>query len=102
MNMKKERINKMSKICAVFTFLILVASIIFQVSITNKYAIKGSEMVELSGREASLKREISILQLQASELGSMSKIESQAQNLGFVEYDKTIAVIASSQFTAAR
>jgi len=59
-------------------------------------------MVELQNKQAALQTEISLLRLQASELGSMGVVETQAQELGFIEYDKPIAVITTSQFTAAR
>ena len=102
MTKRTQKLNRISKTCALLTFLILVASIIFQVSITNKFAVKGSEMVSLKNQKSSLEKEVSLLQLRASELGSMSKIENEARQLGFVEYNQSVSVITTQQFAAAR
>lgn len=92
--------NKFTSFCAKGSFVMLVGSLALQVAVTNKYAVKGSEMVSLMDQEQQLQKEISLLRLEVSEVSSMAYIETRAAELGFTEYNSQVAAIGSPQFAA--
>ena len=102
MKLPKIKIEKESicSFCAKGSFLMLVGSLALQVSVTNKYAVKGPEMVALIKQEQVLQKEVSLIKLEVSEVSSMAYIEARAAELGFDEYDLPVAAITPSQFAA--
>ncbi len=103
LKLPKIKTNKASllKLSTKLTFFLLVLSLTSQVVITNKYAVKGSEMAALLDRQETLEREVSSLKLEISRISSLASIEEQAYALGFLEYNQPMAVISSAQFAAA-
>jgi hypothetical protein len=107
--MKKIRLPKIKlnkhKVCkttAAVSFLCLAASVFLQVAISNKFAVKGSEFLALKDQKESLEKENSLLKLKISEASSLAVVEDNAEELGFVEYNKSVGVIAPPQFASAR
>jgi hypothetical protein len=104
--MKLPKINvKKENICSFaskLSFVLFVVSILTQVFITNKYAVKGSEMVFLQEQKDSIEAHISSLELEASQLASLSLLESRADELGFIKYDAPLTVISSAKLAAVR
>lgn len=107
--MKKIKLPKIkltnrqfSKVALIMSFIAFIGSLTMQVVLTNKYAIKGSEMTDLISRREDLETELSLLKIRISEVSSMKEVEKKAKELGFVEYTESIAVIDSSQFAAIR
>ena len=92
--------DKIASVGAKGSFCLLLISLTLQVAITNKYAIKGGEMVSLQGEQFSLEKDVSLLRLSISEVSSLALIEERAEKFGFVEYNEPMAVISSSQFAA--
>ncbi len=95
----KQQACKAAMVCSFMAFL---GSLTTQVILTNKYAVKGSEMSQLISRREELETDLSLLKIRISEVSSMKKVEERAHSLGFVEYSQSIAVIDSSQFAAIR
>jgi len=98
---KLPNINKLSKNIFVFATFFLILSISLQVFISNKYAVKGSEMVELTARKKSLEREVSKLNMYLSCISSMFYVETRARELGFVQFDGKVNTIDSVPVAAA-
>lgn len=96
----KLRLPKIKTLTRV-SFFLLCVSLTAQIVITNKYAVKGGEMAALLTQQENLEEEISELKLQISKASSLAYIATQAQEMGFQEYNQSMAVISSSQFAAA-
>ena len=99
---KQNKKTKTSKIILRSSIALLFVSIIAQIVITNNSVVKGGEFNELKERKQALNEEISDLELEISNVSSLSALEAKAKKLGFVEYTQPIAVIEPSQFAAAR
>lgn len=103
--MTKRKQTKQPKIVnTIFkiSIVVLFASVITQIVVTNSCVVKGSEFAQLKERKQALNEEVSDLELEISNVSSLSALETEAKKLGFVEYTKPIAVIEPSQFAAAR
>jgi len=98
-NNSKESVCKS---CFCLSVVLFVLSLVVQIAVTNKYSIKGGEMMDLEYQKESLSREISALKLEVSEVASLSNVEAHALSLGFSEYSSRIVVVGSSQFAAIR
>ena len=70
-------------------------SIGMRMYLTNKFAIKGKELEELSSNKAILEKEIAKLSFEISSISSISYVETEARNKGFTDYKQQIAVISS-------
>lgn len=81
------------KVVCVICFFALLVSIGTQVYFSNKFAVKGHEMNQLSASKDKLEQEISKLELQVSALSSLSEIESKATKMGFVKMDKELGFV---------
>ena len=105
-NISKEAVCKTSCYLALVLF---IASLVMQIFVTNKYSIKGAEMVSLKNQESLIAEEISTLKVSIAELSSLTNVENNAIALGFSEYmlpiasiNSSIASITNSQFVAVR
>lgn len=94
--------DNVCKVCLYLSLLMFITSLLLQITITNKYSIKGGEMVELEAQKSELTRELSALRLEISETSSMSNIESKAAVLGLSEYTAPIIALGTPQFAAAQ
>jgi len=102
--MDKTKLSK-NKICGIFAktgFVCFAVSLILQVIITNKYAIKGNEMNRLKETKHELERQISLVTLEIVDSSSLASVEVKAKELGFVEHTVPIEIVGSSQFAAIR
>ncbi len=68
-------------------------SLFSQMYLTNKLAIRSSELSELSSRKEQLEKEIAALNYENSLVSSLSYIESKALSDGFVEQIDSVLVI---------
>jgi hypothetical protein len=94
--------DNVCKVCLYLSLALFITSLMLQITITNKYSIKGGEMVELEAKKETLNRDLSALRLEISETSSMSSIEIQATRLGFSEYTSPIVALGTPQFAAAQ
>lgn len=76
------------------TIILFTLSIGMRIYLTNRLAIKGKELEELSYSKERLKKEISKLSYEISSSSSISYIETEARKEGFIDYKQQIAVIA--------
>lgn len=95
--MKKQNFTKT---CLKISFLTLVVSLSLQVAITNRFAIKGEEMLALEDTKVTLEKEISVLRLEIAEISSFNSIENKALALGFEAYNDNIKTIEPASFAA--
>ncbi len=68
--------------------------------LTNKLAIKGKELEQLSLNKELLEKEISKISFEISSTSSISYIETEAREKGFVDYKQQIAVISPAPVAA--
>lgn len=99
---KQTKQPKIYNVILKVSILVLFVSITTQIVVTNNCVVKGSEFNKLKERKQALNEEISDLELEISNVSSLSALETKARKLGFVEYTQPIAVIEPSQFAAAR
>lgn len=76
-------------------------SIIGQIYVTNTLAAKSKELVGLTKHKVQLEKQLSELKLAQSEVGSLTKIEARAVELGFVQNTNAIATIIPPSTTTA-
>ena len=77
------------------TFILMIASLFFQIIFTNIMALKGNEFNELLTKKASLEKYVSMLEFQDSQLNSISSIYERASKLGFAENTGTISSVTN-------
>lgn len=82
------------------TLAIFIVSLGFQLFISNKYAVKGMEMLKLKNRKDVLASEILNMQLEASSISSLMYVEEKAKELGFVELEGEINLIDTPHVAA--
>ncbi len=68
--------------------------------LTNKLAIKGKELEQLSLNKELLEKEISKISFEISSTSSISYIETEAREKGFIDYKQQIAVISPAPVAA--
>lgn len=84
-----------------FVFIgIFLVSLFSQLFVSNKLAVQGKTMVELDLQKQALQKDISELKLAQSHYASLSYIEGQAKQLGFVENDNFVNTITFVTATA--
>ncbi len=83
------------------TVCFFVLSLLSQLYVSNRLAIKGKEMVDLAARRKELEKEISELSLEQSQYASLVNIEEKASKLGFVKSTEYVSAIAPVTSTAA-
>lgn len=86
----KTNIYKVVFIGAVFLF---IATLSFQVYISNSTALKGKDFRELYDKKEALNKEIAYLEYEDSQLSSLSYIEQKAGELGFQEMTEPLLPI---------
>lgn len=97
-----QKRNKVCNIIFVSSVVLLIVSLMVEITITNKYAIEGKRFTQLKSKKHALNNEIEDLELEISKLSSLYTLEEKAKELGFVENNNIIAVIEPSQFAVAR
>ncbi len=86
MNKRKlPKFNISCKACLIASFALLVLAVLTQIVVTNSVSLKGNELAQLQDRKALLTKDISRLAYEDSNLSSLSYLEVEAKNLGFVE-----------------
>jgi len=81
------------KIILSLSFATLILSLFAQMYLTNKLAVKGSELTDLENQKQELQRSISKLEFDNSVLSSLSNVETRAVALGFVKQSNGILAI---------
>ena len=82
------------------TIILFALSIGMRMYLTNKLAIKGKELEQLSLNKELLEKEISKISFEISSTSSISYIETEAREKGFVDYKQQIAVISPAPVAA--
>ena len=75
-------------------------SLITQVYLSNKYTIKGDDIISFETKKLVLEQEISKLEQEATSISALSRIESQALRLGFVKSSKPLSVVSTPPLAA--
>lgn len=75
-----------------------VATLLAQVVVSNKFAVKGAELSYLLERQKTLEKEIYASELKISQLASLSFVEKQAAKLGFGQVSGNIVYLESPTF----
>lgn len=76
------------------TIILFTLSIGMRIYLTNKLAIRGKELKELSLSKETLEKEISELSFEISSVSSISYIDTKARTKGFIDYNQQIAMIS--------
>lgn len=76
-------------ICAT-SFCLLIATMLFQMHVTNETALKGRDFKDLYEKKKGLEKEIARLKFEDANLSSLTYVETRAYELGYVKMTGSI------------
>lgn len=93
MKLPKTKKIDIYKLLFRISFASLLVSLFSQMYITNKLAVRSSELVELNNRKEQLEKELASLEYENSVLSSLSNIETKALSAGFIKQTDSVLAI---------
>lgn len=90
--MSQEPISFVKKLCFVVPLLIVVFTVLADLTMTAQVSGAGVEISSLESKALSLEKNNASLQLQLAQKESLSVAKAQAQALGFVPREKVVEV----------
>ncbi|MBP7927655.1 hypothetical protein KAZ57_00730 [Patescibacteria group bacterium] len=89
-----------SKNLCVLSFVSMLASLMFQMFVSNSTVTKTDDFKSLYNQKETIKKEIAYLEYESSELTSISSVEKRAIALGFTKMTAPIAMIKTPPLAA--
>lgn len=68
----------------IITFVLVVLLAAGQFVVSNEMSTQGEEILRLESERVVLQKEVAALSQEASQLGSLSRVQEEAQGLGFI------------------
>jgi len=81
------------KYFCVLCFSLFIGCLVFQMHVSNSTALKGKDFQELFSIKETLQKEIAYLKFEESTLSSLTYVEQQAYEKGFIEMQDSLLSI---------